>query len=237
MGQGKVGWVLPVSKACRLGQAQQADGPVPTHGVQQKIQQICDPDMTRLSFARVVSMEQTYCCAPFPYSSCVSPASALGCAGTSASDRQPQELERIWGDTDHQGNEATTGDMRVETRAASGTVLSFASQRDPSVCLRSSTAGAPAAPWSLSQFCLALPLLNLTAVPPLCSSPSIVTCCCLLIPAHHPLNYCPFFCCSHSPHNLDTCLFFPPWFCSIFLTQRAMFLFRSYHINLLAVVF
>lgn len=105
-------------------------GPVPTNSMQQKIQQTCDPDMTRLSFARVVFMEQTYYCAKvvlcsvytfilFPYSSCMSPASAFGHAGTSASNRQAQKLERIWGDTDHQGNKATTGNARVKTRVES----------------------------------------------------------------------------------------------------------------------
>lgn len=49
----------------------------------------------------------------------MSPASAFGRAGTSASNRQPQKLERIWGDTDHQGNEATVGNIRVKTGAES----------------------------------------------------------------------------------------------------------------------
>lgn len=82
------------------------------------------------------------------YSSWVSPASAFGHAGTSASHRQPEEPERIWGDTDHQGNEANKGKTRVEIRAESSDGRLLPSQRDAAVFLRSS----PTAPTIL--FCL-----------------------------------------------------------------------------------
>jgi len=111
------------------------------------------------------------------------------------------------------------------------TVLSLVSQRGPSVfprCLGSLGLGAE----------LVLPLLNSTAALPACSSPSLATCgFLLLIPAHNSLSCCPVFCCSHSPQNLDICLTFLPWFWSIFVTKLAVFVFCSYHISRLAVIF
>ena len=154
---------------------------------------------------------------PFPYSSCVSPASAFGRAGASASDRQPQKLERIWGDTDHQGNEATAGNTRVETRGESsdGPLLHFTkgslslSEKLPSWCPCCCLGFEVFLAFCFhADFFLVLPLLNSTAVLPVCPSPSLVTCCFLLLtPAHHSLSYCPFFllltCFSQLGHLLD----------------------------------
>lgn len=178
--------------------------------------------MTRLSFARVVFMEQTYYCAKvvlcsiytfilFPYSSCMSPASAFGHAGTSASNRQAQKLERIWGDTDHQGNKATTGNACVKTRVE---------RRDSPPCFTKASlclfeklhSWCPCCSrvWAASRFllacwiCLVLPS---TAVLPACSPPSLV----LLSP--YPCSSLAkllsflFFCCSHAPCNLDIAWF------------------------------
>lgn len=88
-------------------------------------------------------------CLPFPYSSCMPPASAFGCSDTSASNRQPQRLKRIQGDTDNQGNGTATGSM-CWNKWRVWTVLPSTSWRDPSISWRCFTAAAPAAILSLS---------------------------------------------------------------------------------------
>lgn len=228
-----VGGFSPISNACRLRQEQQVNkaNVKKQHSAKDPTDLWCCCDKVEFCWtgfhgtnhAEVVqcTVLSSMCVSvPFSYSSCMSPASAFGFSGTSASNRQPQKPERIWGDTDHQGNEARAGNACAEMRVEN---LHSPPQRDPSVCLRDSTAGAPAAPQGSATssfllpcwFCLVLPLLNSPAVLPVCSS-SLVSFCFLLIPAH---NYSLFLWCSCSTHNLDTCLIFLPWFCSTLLTQ------------------